>query len=150
MKKQEYHLKDSELATLDTNKNQQALLKHIRDCPFCSKRLAQILQKDILPAPHYLKQNILAKKQYLKRKKQEFTAYCIKIGLAVAACLAIIFLSNPTENFSSLERYPPKATTIPETIEKPKRDLSQDIYRGTTIINQKIIDFTDNLTHITF
>ena len=96
MKKQEYHLKDSELATLDTNKNQQALLKHIRDCPFCSKRLAQILQKDILPAPHYLKQNILAKKQYLKRKKQEFTVYCIKIGLAVAACLAIIFLSNPT------------------------------------------------------
>lgn len=150
MKKQEYHLKDSELATLDTNKNRQALLKHIRDCPFCSKRLVQILQKDIVPAPHYLKQSILAKKQYLKQKKQEFTVYCIKIGFSVAACLAIIFLSNTTENFSSLERYPPKTTTIPEIMEKPKRDLSQDIYRGTTIINQKIIDFTDNLTHITF
>lgn len=152
MKKQECHLKDSELAEIYTMDNQLALMEHIKDCPFCSERLVKSLSasaKTMVHAPHYLKQKILVKKQYMKQKKQEFTIYCIKISLAVAASLAIIFLSDITESFSSFDLRPSEIRTVPETAPKPKRDLSLEIYRGTDVINQKIINFTDSLAHIT-
>lgn len=148
MKQQERHLTDSELANIDNAKNSFALLEHIRACPFCSERLAQSLLRNTIPSPHYLKQKILAKKQYQKQKKQEFTVYCVKVCFAVAASLAIIFLSDTTKDFSSQELWQSKTRIAQETASKQTQNISQDIYRKTDIINQKIINFTDSLAHI--
>lgn len=145
------HVTDFELAELYTIENRLPLLEHIANCSICSERLAKSLsEQDILPAPHYLKQKILAKKQYQKQKKKEFTAYCVKIGLAVAASLAVILLSDTTESFSSLNLREQKTEMASIKFSaKTKKNLSQEIYDGTDIINKKIITFTDNLVHIT-
>ncbi len=144
MKKAEQHFTAEELASVDTMEDRMLMLKHIASCPLCSERLSETFpaQKQIR-APHYLKRSILAKARRMEQKKREFHAYCMKIGLAVAASLAVVLLSGATESF-----VPPKhlqKIDAQSEIPREKPDISIKIYRGTDKINQKIIDFTDSL-----
>lgn len=141
------HLTKEELISLDTSPNKLILLEHIGSCPLCSGRLAQtLLGQDMISAPHYLKQNILAKGRQLKQKKKEFHIYCMKIGFAVAASLAVILLSDAAD-ISFMEIRPQKTYMEQTTQRQDISDIHQRIYRSTDKLNQKIINFTDSLFH---
>lgn len=144
MAKSEQHLTKEELASLSSSPDKIRLLTHIASCPICSRRLSEALSaQEQLPAPHYMKRNILGKARRMEQKKREFHTYCMKVGLAVAASLAIVLLSSATDLTAPVKRLPNTYTQQKVPQETP--DLSMKIYRSTNKINQKIVDFTDSL-----
>ena len=132
------HLTQEELRNLPVSPKKLILLEHISSCSVCSLRLSEILSKqELIPAPHYMKQALLLKKERLKQKKQEFSRYCIKVSVAVAASLAAVFLSDASLGFISRP-----AALETASLEKT---LSRKLYYGSNSIHETILRFTDTL-----
>ncbi len=65
-------------------------LEHIASCARCAEKLAEAVENDISCAPKGFFENAESK---IKSKKQDFTYYCIRVGLAAAAAVVLI-MSN--------------------------------------------------------
>ena len=131
------HLTQEEFNLLPVSPKKLIYLEHISSCPVCSLKLSEILSGQKLHAPHYLKPMILLRSERLKQKKQDFSRYCMKVTIAVAASLAVVFLSDASLGFISRPAYSEAAAR--------ENTLSHKIYHGTSFVHEKILRFTDSL-----
>lgn len=91
----------------------------------------------LLTAPKDTKANVLAQLQPKKAApKKQFYAYCLRVGLAMAACLAILLLPAPTEKSVS------DTPTI--SLSHHLNQFTDALEQGLSDINERGNDFDFN------
>ena len=99
--------------------------------------MEQSESEGLLTAPKDLKVNVLA---HIRRKKasrqKQFYAYCLRVGLATAACLAVLLIPAPEEK--SHPETPPASLTHHLT------QLTDALEQGLLELNERGNDFDFN------
>ncbi len=82
---------------------EQMLLTHVGTCSFCADQFAACLEQDLTELPAYLHEEILersksleiqaVKKVYQTSKQMRLFLYSLKVGVAVAVSLLLLFVS---------------------------------------------------------
>lgn len=90
-----------------TDEEERRLLMHVSCCSHCADRFAQILEEEPAEPPAYLKEEILersrgldvqaAKTVYHTSRRMRLFLYSLKVGLAVAASLFLLFGTSGKE-----------------------------------------------------
>ena len=86
---------------------------------------------ELLHAPRDMKQNILAKQK--PNRKKQFYSYCLRVGLATAASLAILFIPTPVKENN------PDAPS-----------LTQQLYQVTDHLEERFVAFHYSLADFDF
>lgn len=74
-----------------------SVLEHINTCEKCSEAYENIIEQDMIKTPENLKTQVImsVKRIYDNKKvidkKKAFNSYCIRVGFACAAAIALIF-----------------------------------------------------------
>ena len=88
---------------------------------------------ELLHAPKSLKQDILSKRK--PNRKKQFYSYCLRVGLATAASLAILFIPTPAQ------KNPPDALSLTQQLYQVTNHLEERF----SALNQSFADFDFNL-----
>lgn len=153
-------------------------MEHLASCDHCANEFADAVSKDtMMKAPHYIKANILEQTkdiQFNDRKKLnqkthyskqvQLITYSLKVGLAMCGCLAILFLSNGTQDTKNsmnpfhsswtndvktnkdIKDKNSKNTSFIYKMNNSLRDFSNDVaeYAGTLVTNNKNLEEIDD------
>lgn len=123
---------------------EQALLQHTAQCPFCADRLAAAFpEQELITPPPGLKEDILAEAHKIKSdkatRKQEFRLYQLKVGLAMAMALFLLFAGDLTCLYSN-----------PKENKQNTRSVSSVLHTSSSIANQALTDWSHQLCQIMF
>jgi len=123
-----------------SEKECQTMLEHIGKCDFCAEKLADFLEKDLLAPPAYFQEEVLKKTHSLNvqavkivhctSKKMRLFLYSLKVSLALAASLFLLFVTAKVDNMEM--RLEDQQTTINETLNK-----------GSSSVGESLRDLTD-------
>lgn len=86
---------------------EQMFLTHVGSCDHCAEQFAAYLEQDLIEPPAYLHEEILersksleiqtARKVYQTSKQMRLFFYSLKVGVAVAVSLLLLFVSPVAE-----------------------------------------------------
>lgn len=155
-----YHISDDLYLAFQQEKldpeEQLKFLTHISECDYCSEKLADLIETDIVPAPPDMKQNILmasgrADVQIVKNardmtKRMQLFFYSLKVGAAtVGAFVILLFFMNiyNTNGSNQLELNIQKQSStfsITNMIRESTDSLSDNLFN----FSNEIIKMEDN------
>ena len=139
------HLTEEQLKYLKTadlsDPGLRGMLEHMADCTFCADRFAGILTENLVPAPAYLKEEILEKTRSVKMqtvkaarrasKRTRLFLYSLRVGFALTASLCLLFLqvNIRTEPAGIIRGRPP----LMETVKRKGALAAEDFLKNISI-----------------
>lgn len=144
-------LKDWESGRLDETEQRQ-MQRHLGSCDFCAERFAEFLEKDLMEPPAYLREEILERSRGLEvqtvrtfchaSKRMRLLLYSMKVGLAVATSLFLLFFSSGIERAEN--------PFIKEEPERTHISVTEKLDEGSSKVNEYLQEFTGWLLHIEY
>ena len=96
----------------------------------------------LLTPPRNMKQNILSQAakpvDKMPSRQQQFVSYCLRVGLATAACLAVLLIPSPAKD--SIQ----ESTAPSLTISQHLNQFTDRLEQGFSIANRSFADFDFN------
>lgn len=123
---------------------EQTLLQHTAQCPSCADRLATAFpEQELLTPPPGLKEQILVEAHKVKSdkaaQKREFRLYQLKVGLAMAMALFLLFAGDLTGSYLG-----------PKENKQNTRSVSSVLHDSSAIANRALTDWSHQLYQIMF
>ncbi len=148
------HISDDIYLAFQQDKlNQEEQIKfltHISQCDYCSEKLADFMEADIVPVPPDLKQNILtaskrAEVQFVKNakemtKRMQLILYSLKVGAATVGAFIMLLLFMNLYNADGLIKIQPDIKKQSNTL-----SITNRIREGTDSLNENLFNFSNGI-----
>ncbi len=129
---------------------ERQMLEHIGGCNYCAEQMAQFLEGDPAEPPAYLQEEIMERSRqpdvrtartiYETSKHMRLLVYSLKVGLAVAFSLFLLFF------MPELERM--KALSGQSFTERSRLSITEKLEEKSSRVNSYFQDITGRLFHM--
>jgi len=129
---------------------ERQMLEHIGGCDYCAEQMARFLEGDLAEPPAYLQEEIMERSRqpdvrtartiYETSKRMRLLVYSLKVGLAVAFSLFLLFFIPELEGMKAL---PGQSFTG-----RPRLSITEKLEEKSSRVNSYFQDITGRLFHI--
>lgn len=123
---------------------EQEFFRHLGNCDYCAEQFADWLEQDMVEPPAYLQEEILertrrpyiqtARNVYVFSKRMRLILYSLKVGLAVATSLFLLFGTSRLEGMSAILQE--RKSDMPQSV------ITETIDAGTSRMNTILENMT--------